>query len=358
MRLPADAGKRLLAPLIGVVLTAGLAGCGMIGGGDRLATTEGTPVPAALGPAADYPIVLGDPFTVDGELFTPADTLNYDSVGYAGLDDGAGVTIAHRTLPLPSYAEVTSLDTGKTVLVRVERRGPMAGKNLVSLSAAAAAQLGVGEGAAIRLRRVNPTEPERAELRAGRSAPDRIETPKSLVEVLRRKLPASGAASLRAPAPVQAAASVRATPAPAAPVVPAIAASGPPAAVSAYPLPLLSGPAPVARPVVVARAETAAVTPINPIKAAAPGVAVKPTPKPAPHVDAPAAKGDFVVQAGTFASRANAQALAKILGGHVSRAGALFRVRTGPFATRGQAEAALAKVRAAGYSDARVYTAG
>jgi len=102
------------------------------------------------------------------------------------------------------------------------------------------------------------------------------------------------------------------------------------------------------RPVVVARAEPV-VAPLNPGQAVAPAAATE---------NAPAAKGDFVVQAGTFASRANAQALAKKLGGHVSPAGALFRVRTGPFATRGQAEAALAKVRAAGYSDARVYTAG
>nr|WP_251567318.1 SPOR domain-containing protein [Erythrobacter sp. 3-20A1M] len=36
----------------------------------------------------------------------------------------------------------------------------------------------------------------------------------------------------------------------------------------------------------------------------------------------------------------------------------IHRVRTGPYATRGKAEAALAKVRAAGYSDARVFTAG
>jgi rare lipoprotein A len=33
-------------------------------------------------------------------------------------------------------------------------------------------------------------------------------------------------------------------------------------------------------------------------------------------------------------------------------------VRTGPFATRGEAEASLAKVRAAGYRDARIYTSG
>ncbi|WP_207912380.1 SPOR domain-containing protein [Altererythrobacter sp. TH136] len=36
----------------------------------------------------------------------------------------------------------------------------------------------------------------------------------------------------------------------------------------------------------------------------------------------------------------------------------MFRVRTGPYITKAQAEAALAKVRAAGYSDARVTTAG
>ena len=40
------------------------------------------------------------------------------------------------------------------------------------------------------------------------------------------------------------------------------------------------------------------------------------------------------------------------------KTGRFYRVRTGPYATRGQAEAALAKVRAAGYSDARVFTAG
>ncbi|OYZ98915.1 MAG: hypothetical protein B7X96_00400, partial [Novosphingobium sp. 17-62-8] len=35
------------------------------------------------GPAGDYPMVLGAPFVVDGVTYTPADTMNYDSVGYA-----------------------------------------------------------------------------------------------------------------------------------------------------------------------------------------------------------------------------------------------------------------------------------
>jgi rare lipoprotein A len=47
-----------------------------------------------------------------------------------------------------------------------------------------------------------------------------------------------------------------------------------------------------------------------------------------------------------------------VLGGKVTRSGQYFRVRTGPFATRGEAEASLAKVRAAGYRDARIFTSG
>ena len=65
-----------------------------------------------------------------------------------------------------------------------------------------------------------------------------------------------------------------------------------------------------------------------------------------------------MIQAGAFSLQENAQRAAKALGGYVSNKGKLFLVRTGPFNSRGQAEAALAKVRAAGYSDARVFTAG
>ena len=322
MRLPADAGFRLLAPLIACGLSAALAGCGTLGGGDGFTPLKMAEAPN--GPAADYPMVLGEPFTIDGAVYTPADTLNYDAVGYAGVDDGAGVTASHRTLPLPCYAEVTSLESGKTILVRIERRGPMTGGNLIALSSAAAAQLGVDASSPVRLRRVNPTEAERAELRAGRSVPERMETPKSLVEVLRRKLPAGGTVTLNAPAP-----NVRGT-----------AASAPPAVV----------------------ASTAAQTPMPPVPAQPPSppVAVVPVvktiaPPPAP---ASATTAKLVVQAAAFASRANADRAAKALGGFVTSAGRLFLVRTGPFASRGQADAALAKVRAAGYSDARVTTAG
>ena len=41
------------------------------------------PVEPANGPAADYPVVVGDPFTVDGVTYTPKDSMNFDAVGFA-----------------------------------------------------------------------------------------------------------------------------------------------------------------------------------------------------------------------------------------------------------------------------------
>jgi rare lipoprotein A len=52
------------------------------------------------------------------------------------------LTAAHRTLPLPSYVEVTNLDNNKKVIVRVNDRGPFVGKRIIDLSWAAAKLLG------------------------------------------------------------------------------------------------------------------------------------------------------------------------------------------------------------------------
>ena len=289
-----------------------LAACS--GGGARLDSTPQAPI-SSYGPAADYPVVLGSPFTLDGVTYTPADKMNYDAVGYAALsgEGGGTVTAAHRTLPLPSYIEVTALESGKTITVRVERRGPMQGKGLIALSPGAAAQLGVtGQpNAPIRVRRVNPIEPDRAMLRSGQPAPARMDTPKSLLVVLQRKLDQQEGIVRTAPV---------ASPSP----VPA------------------SAPAPAPKPA----------QGIKPKPAPAPTPA--PMPKPAP-VAAPAAQtGKFAVQVGAFSNQANAKAAASKVGGSVSAAGKLWRVRMGPYATAAQAKAALAKARSAGYSDARI----
>src|SRR3546814_14674210 len=74
----------------------------------------------------------------------------------------------HKTLPLPSYVEVTALDTGRTILVRVNDRGPMVTDRLIGLSLGAAEQLGIADGVtAVRVRRTNPPAAERRLLRAG-----------------------------------------------------------------------------------------------------------------------------------------------------------------------------------------------
>lgn len=270
-------------------------------------------------------MVLGAPFVVDGVTYTPADTLNYDSVGYAEAVAGAGVSGAHRTLPLPSYVEVTSLDTGKTILVRLTERGPMTGSGLVALSAGAWTQLGAAPGARlpVRVRRVNPPEVERALLRTGHQATARMDTPPGLLAALKRKL---GIAPAALPADTVAEPTL---PKPAAPAKPE-------PKVAAQPAPAKPAPAKLDAPVAGKKAPLPA------------------TPKPLPT--SASAKG-FFIQVGAYSTQARADAAAKATGGSVSQVGKLWRVRVGPHKDRGQADAALAKVRAGGYADARVVVA-
>ncbi|HEY7807581.1 MAG TPA: SPOR domain-containing protein [Croceibacterium sp.] len=345
-----------------LILVPALAACGSH---HELASAGAGPAPVN-GPAADYPIVIGSPYKVGETLYTPADRMNFDEVGYVAADSGRGVTASHHTLPLPSYADVTSLKSGHTILVRVERRGPMDGNEVIGLSPAALAQLGASAGDPVRVRRVNPPEAERAALRAGRSAPARMDTPASLVAVLKQKLPAEGAANLalqkpNAPATL---ASVEVPPSTATPRTSVMLAnpeprlarsggSGPP------PLPPLLPHASAtvsSRPpgVVVARLEQQ--TPpadSQPVEARSSRTVPQ-----APRATQTAQNDAYVVQAAAMSTLERARKVAGSIGGSVSKAGQYFRVRTGPFATHEQAEASLAKVRAAGYSDARILTNG
>lgn len=314
MRLTNKVSHRVIA----LGLVAVLGACGRFGDSTAVlaSTDSGAGQMPVTGPAGDYPVVLGQPYSVDGQLFTPVDTVSYDEVGYAAPDSmgGSGVTAAHKTLPLPSYIEVTSLVTGKTILARVERRGPMTGERLVALSSGAQAQLGSEDGAPVRVRRVNPPEVDRAKLRKGDAAPERMETPQSLIAVLKRKLPARGSADIGLP----------------------------------------NVPGGNASSAVSARISTVAVPPMTEA-AQAP---VSDDPAPITKTETAANAGQFVVQAAAFSNQSNAQKAASALGGYVQPAGKFFRVRVGPFISRGQADAALAKVLAAGYSDAIVSTAG
>ncbi len=60
------------------------------------------------------------------------------------------MTAAHKTLPLPTYARVSHIDSGKSVIVKINDRGPFSGDRLIDLSFAAALQLGmVNDGTAM-----------------------------------------------------------------------------------------------------------------------------------------------------------------------------------------------------------------
>ena len=326
------------------------------GGGARPADV---PVEPANGPAADYPVVVGDPFTVDGVTYTPRDSMNFDAVGYAasGADGGDSVSGAHRTLPLPSYVEVTALDSGKTILVRIERRGPMSGKAQVELSTGAAAQLGyTGQPQfPVRVRRVNPTEPERALLRSGQPAPARMDTPKSLLTVLMRKLEAQEGVIRPAPLPEPVPTpSPSASPTPKPKPTPKVTTKP---AVTPKPA-MTTTPAPTPKPSASPKpAPTPKPAPKPPKPAPTPTPTARPTPTPTPRPGVQAAQGRFVIRVGTYGNKANAEAAVKKTGGAASQSGKFWIVNIGPFASEAQAQTALAKAKRAGYSDARIQRA-
>ena len=310
-------GTRLVA---GAAALLTLAGCSSDGEKAVASASQQSPVGVS-----DMPVKLGDAFTIGAVKYTPEDVALYDDVGLASWYGSelagsstangesfvqAGISAAHKTLPMPSYVEVTALDTGRTILVRINDRGPMTNDRLIDLSEGAARQLGIIDKGvtAVRVRRVNPPENEKAALRVGMPATVRMDTPESLLKVLRDKL-----------------------------------------ARQTKPL----AEAPKVEPMAPATKE--------PAKPAKPKVEAKPVPvKPAKTTQANStagATGQYGVQVAAFSSRANAETLAKKLGANVvpSSDGKLFRVRFGPFASEKEAQAALTDTRKRGYPQARLF---
>lgn len=155
-------------------------------------------------PVSDYPVKIGRPYTVRGQVYTPADMPAYDVVGYASWYGGESgnqtangerfrakaITGAHPLLPLPSYVEVTALDTGRTILVRLNDRGPFTRNRVIDLSRGAARLLGTdGPGSsAVHVRRVDPPERDKDRLRKGKPAASRPDVPLAMLAAWRRRL--------------------------------------------------------------------------------------------------------------------------------------------------------------------------
>lgn len=96
---------------------------------------------------------VGKPYVVAGRVYVPEEDVNYREEGFASwygddfhgrltangeVFDMASLSAAHPTLPMPCYARVTNLSNGKSLIVRVNDRGPYHGNRLMDVSSRAA----------------------------------------------------------------------------------------------------------------------------------------------------------------------------------------------------------------------------
>lgn len=152
--------------------------------------------------------VKANPYTVLGKTYYPMnDARAYRMVGTASwygtkfhgqatangeTYDLYGMTAAHKTLPLPSYVRVTNLDNGKSVIVRVNDRGPFYSDRVIDLSFAAAKKLGYAETGTARVK-VEGIDPVQWWAQRGRPAPMVLAQPKQAVaQAARRGADAGG----------------------------------------------------------------------------------------------------------------------------------------------------------------------
>ncbi len=110
---------------------------------------------------------VGKPYTVAGRQYVPTEDVNYRAEGMASWygDDFHGrltangevfdmlsLTAAHPTLPMPCYARVTNMSNGKSIIVRVNDRGPYHGNRVIDVSHAAARMLDFKSNGVARVR--------------------------------------------------------------------------------------------------------------------------------------------------------------------------------------------------------------
>ena len=117
---------------------------------------------------------VGKTYSIGGKSYTPKHDPNYDETGIASwygpnfhgkmtangeTFDMDGMTAAHRTLPLNSNVFVTNLENGKTVMLRINDRGPFVGDRILDISRGAAKILGVESLSKVRVQYAGPADP-------------------------------------------------------------------------------------------------------------------------------------------------------------------------------------------------------
>ncbi|HEY0833781.1 MAG TPA: septal ring lytic transglycosylase RlpA family protein, partial [Azospirillum sp.] len=100
---------------------------------------------------------VGKPYQIKGVWYYPAEDYSYDETGIGSwygpgfhakmtangeTYDEMEMTAAHRTLPMPSLVRVTNLDNGRSIVVRINDRGPYANNRIIDMSRRGAQLLG------------------------------------------------------------------------------------------------------------------------------------------------------------------------------------------------------------------------
>ncbi|MGH6824538.1 septal ring lytic transglycosylase RlpA family protein [Methyloceanibacter sp.] len=337
-RLSWDAGTVPLIRLLFSLLLIGSIGASVVacrsGNGERLGERViplGQPVPKGGGR-----YTAGSAYQVDGVWYQPREDSTYDRVGTASwygelfhgrrtangeIYDMDRLSAASPTLPMPVFARVTNLQNRRSIIVRVNDRGPYRSDRIIDLSRRSAEALGFRDKGTAQVR-------VQYLARAPLNGDDSYE---------RRYLASQGWAQfapqgrVREPGAVGSiAASTRQPPN----QLPLADSAGAPLPQQAVP-----GGAPQLHWQASARAPGAP----SPRKQLAGG-------------------GRFLIQAGSFRSEDNAERARSLLGGVATVEVApvevggetLFRVRVGPFADENAASAALARVTEAGYTGAKI----
>lgn len=119
------------------------------------------------GPADEGTYKVGKPYQIQGTWYYPAEDYEYDETGIASWYGAAfhgratangenydmnALTAAHRTLPLPSLVRVTNLENGRSLVLRVNDRGPFAKGRIIDISRRGAQLLGFQEQGTARVR--------------------------------------------------------------------------------------------------------------------------------------------------------------------------------------------------------------
>ncbi len=332
-----------LAPFLLLASAAiGLQACGSgNNNGEKLGERVvplGQPVPRGGGTYS-----IGKPYQIAGAWYTPREDPGYDRVGSASwygelfhgrrtangeIYDMDRLSAAHPTLPLPVYARVTNLNNGRSLVVRINDRGPYARDRIIDLSRRSAELLGFrGSGTAtVRVKYLG-----RAPLNGDDSYERKYLASQSWVHLAAKGKTSKTGVDILA--------------------MRSIAGETLPAENPEKLALQRKDAAPRA-----ALDATAATTPSKPLPQITGSL-------PQPNRVAPPANGP-VIQAGSFKSKDNAERAHKVLSAIAPvdvaeiKVGSevYFRVRVGPFRNAAAARAALVKVADAGYRGAKVLT--